>query len=159
MVITFQYDINTSKYINWPVALELLPVHVSLTTHYSDVTNHQQLHCWFNRLFRRSSKKSSKLRITGLCEGNPPVTGGLPSQRASNAEKSFHLAPSSWLGVTVTTDTVAPHGARPSTGTVLTETLDTFPSKFPWLSIISHNCVDQLPLLLKWVNFNPSMDK
>ena len=28
----------------------------------------------FNRLFRcRSKKKASKLRVTGLCEGNPPV--------------------------------------------------------------------------------------
>ena len=31
-------------------------------------------------------KKTSKRRVTGLCEGNPPVTGGFPSQRASNAE-------------------------------------------------------------------------
>ena len=27
-----------------------------------------------------------KLRLTGLCEGNPPVTDGFPSQRASNAD-------------------------------------------------------------------------
>ena len=27
------------------------------------------------------------LRVTGLCERNPLVTGGFPSQRASNAEK------------------------------------------------------------------------
>ena len=26
-----------------------------------------------------------------LCEGNPPVTGGFPSQRASNAELKFLL--------------------------------------------------------------------
>ena len=36
-------------------------------------------------VFRRRSKKASKLRDTGLCKGNPPVTGGFPSQRASNA--------------------------------------------------------------------------
>ena len=36
--------------------------------------------------FRRRSNKTSKLRVTGLCEGNPPVTGGLPSQRASRAK-------------------------------------------------------------------------
>ena len=36
----------------------------------------------------RRSKKQSKLRVTGLCEGNPPVTGGLSSQRASNAENA-----------------------------------------------------------------------
>ena len=28
-----------------------------------------------------------KLRVTGLCEGNSPVTGEFPSQRASNAKK------------------------------------------------------------------------
>ena len=31
-------------------------------------------------------KKISKLRVTGLCEGNPPVIGGFASQRASKAE-------------------------------------------------------------------------
>ena len=31
-------------------------------------------------------KENIKTRVTGLCEGNPPVTGGFPSQRASNAE-------------------------------------------------------------------------
>ena len=45
-----------------------------------------QIDCLLNRLFRRRSKKTSKLRVTGLCEGNPPVTGGFPSQKDSNAE-------------------------------------------------------------------------
>ena len=36
------------------------------------------------------SKKTSKLRVTGLCEGNSPVTGEFPAQRASNAD-FFHL--------------------------------------------------------------------
>ena len=31
------------------------------------------------RLLRRLSKKSPKLLVTGLCEGNPSVTGGFPS--------------------------------------------------------------------------------
>ena len=38
------------------------------------------------RLFRRRSKKTSKLRVTGLCEGNSPVTGEFFAQRDSNAE-------------------------------------------------------------------------
>ena len=52
------------------------------------VTNHQRIHCLFNRLFRRRSKKTSKLRVTGFCEGNSPVIGEFPTQRASrpNAE-------------------------------------------------------------------------
>ena len=39
-----------------------------------------------NRLFRHRSKKTSKPRATGLCEGNPPVSIGFPSQMVSNAE-------------------------------------------------------------------------
>ena len=50
------------------------------------VSNHQHLDFLLGRLFRRTPKKASKLCVTGLCEGNPPVTGGFPSQRASNAE-------------------------------------------------------------------------
>ena len=34
----------------------------------------------------RRSKKTSKLRVTGLCEGNSPVAGEFPAQRASKAE-------------------------------------------------------------------------
>ena len=43
------------------------------------VSNHWRLDCLLNRLFRRRSKKTSQLHVTGLCEGNPPVTGGLDS--------------------------------------------------------------------------------
>ena len=50
------------------------------------VSNHQPRDCLFSRLFRRRSKKTSKLRVTGLCEGNSPVTGEFPAQRTSNAE-------------------------------------------------------------------------
>ena len=50
------------------------------------VSNHQSHDCLLNRLFRRSSNKSSKLRVTGLCDGNSPVSGEFPTQRASNAE-------------------------------------------------------------------------
>ena len=37
-------------------------------------------------LFRRRSKKTSKLRVTGLCAGNSPGTGEFPAQMASIAE-------------------------------------------------------------------------
>ena len=50
------------------------------------VSNRRRLHCLLNRLFKRRSKKTSKLRVTGPCEGNPPVTGGLPPRRGRNAE-------------------------------------------------------------------------
>ena len=44
------------------------------------VSNHQPHDCLLNRLSRRRSKKTSKLRVTGLCAGIHPA------QRASNAE-------------------------------------------------------------------------
>ena len=50
------------------------------------VSNHQSHDFLFNCLFRRRSQKTSKLRVTGLCAGNSPVTGEFPAQRASNAE-------------------------------------------------------------------------
>ena len=62
--------------------------------HYSDgimsamVSNHWRLKCLPNRLFRHRSKKTSKLSITGVCEGNSPMTGKFPAQRASKAENA-----------------------------------------------------------------------
>ena len=50
------------------------------------VSNHRRLDCLLNRWFRHRSEKISMPHVTGLCEGNPPVTGGFPSQRTSNAE-------------------------------------------------------------------------
>ena len=50
------------------------------------VSNHWLYECLLSRLFRPRSKKTSKLCITGLCEGNSPVTGEFPAQRASNVE-------------------------------------------------------------------------
>ena len=50
------------------------------------VPNHQPRHCLLNRLFGRRSKKTSKLRVTGLCAGNSPRNGEFPAQMASNAE-------------------------------------------------------------------------
>ena len=46
----------------------------------------QPYHCLLKRLFTRGSKKTSKLRVTGLCAGNSPVTGEFLAQMASNAE-------------------------------------------------------------------------
>ena len=36
-----------------------------------------------------ASKKTSKLRVIGLCEGNSSVTGEFPAQRTRNAENVF----------------------------------------------------------------------
>ena len=63
------------------------------STHYNDVimsTMASQitgLTIVFSNVYsRRRSKKTSKLRVTGLCEGNSPVTGEYPAQRVGNAE-------------------------------------------------------------------------
>ena len=61
----------------------------SLQWRYSEpdgVSNHQRLDCVLNCLFGCISKKTSKLRVTDLCEGNSPVTGESPAQKARNAE-------------------------------------------------------------------------
>ena len=50
------------------------------------VSDHQPHDCLLNCLFRRRSKKTSKLRVAGLCAGNSPVPGEFPAQMASNAE-------------------------------------------------------------------------
>ena len=53
---------------------------------HDSVSNHQPHDCLLNRLFKRRSKKTSKLRFTGLCAGNSPGTGEFPAQMASYAE-------------------------------------------------------------------------
>ena len=50
------------------------------------VPNHQPHYYLMNCLFRRRWKETSKLRVTGLCEGNSPVIGEFPAKIASNAE-------------------------------------------------------------------------
>ena len=56
---------------------------------HDSVSNHQPRDCFLNRLFGRRSKKTSKLRVTGLCVGNSEGTGEFPALMASNAENFF----------------------------------------------------------------------
>ena len=79
---------------------------------HAGVSNHQPHGCLLNRLFRRKSKKTSKLRVTGLCAGNSPGTGEYPAQMASYAENvsiwwRHHALPSKpflFVGLTELTD-------------------------------------------------------
>ena len=60
--------------------------HAPLLWHHNGqdgVSNHQPDHCVLNRYI---SKKTSKLRVTGFCAGNPPGTGEFPAQMASCTE-------------------------------------------------------------------------
>ena len=52
------------------------------------VSNHQRPECLLNRLFRRRSKKTSKLRVNSLCGGNSPLTDEFSAQMANNAENA-----------------------------------------------------------------------
>ena len=40
----------------------------------------------YSTIYLGRSKKTAKLRVTGLCEGNLPVTGEFPAQKVSNTE-------------------------------------------------------------------------
>ena len=60
-------------------------IYIALQWRYNErdrVSNHQPHDCLLNRLFKRRSKKTSKLRTTSLCAGNSPITGEFPAQRA-----------------------------------------------------------------------------
>ena len=50
------------------------------------VSDHQPHGCILNHLFRSISKKTSKLRVTGLWAGNIPMTSEFPVQMTSNGE-------------------------------------------------------------------------
>ena len=75
------------------------------------ILNHRRLHCLLSCCFRRRSRKTSKLRVTGLCVGYSLVTGEFPAQRASNAEDFSiwwrhhghfgYILPLEYIGVTL----------------------------------------------------------
>ena len=63
------------------------------------VSNHQPGHCLLSLLFGRRSKKTSKLRVTGLCVGNSPGPVNSP-HKGPVTRKMFPfddvIMPSSW---------------------------------------------------------------
>ena len=78
-----------------PILTKILAIHVqmhlknSLQWRHNErdgISNHLCLHCLLNCWFRRRSKKTSKLCVTGLWEGNSLATDEFPAQKASNAE-------------------------------------------------------------------------
>ena len=63
--MTFLYD--AAFVLSWYVQ------HITVISYgHDDVSNHQPHDCLLNRLFRRRSKKTSRLRVAGLCVGNSP---------------------------------------------------------------------------------------
>ena len=89
-VALFSQRIDVTRYALWNIdsPTEGRSRSVTLRWRHNErdgVSNHQPHVCLLNRSIRRRSKKTSKLRVTGLCEGNPPVTGEFLAQMASNA--------------------------------------------------------------------------
>ena len=83
------YTTCSTKYTPGFVVLYLFYITGSLQWRHNgrdSVSNHQLHDCLLNRLFRRRSKKTSKLCVTGLSAGNSPGTGEFPAQVASDAE-------------------------------------------------------------------------
>ena len=73
-------DVNLSTKLNTTIP----PPHAPLQWRHNErdgVSHHRRHVCLLNRLLRRKSKKTSKLRVTGLCQGNSPVTGEFPAHR------------------------------------------------------------------------------
>ena len=71
----FQTEATITSTVQTPCGY--ISANLSITLHWrhndhDSVSNHQPHGCLLNRLFRRRSKKTSKLRVTGLCVGNSP---------------------------------------------------------------------------------------
>ena len=50
------------------------------------VSNYKPYDCLLNRLFRGKSQKTSKLRVSGVCVGNSPVTSEFSRTKTSDVE-------------------------------------------------------------------------
>ena len=71
--------VDPDPQLSWEDPHLVIPLH--WRHHYHDgVSNHQPHNCLLNRLFRRRSKKTSKLRVTGLCVGKSPGPVNSPHQ-------------------------------------------------------------------------------
>ena len=89
--LSFHNMQSTSKMTSYDVFNGYFPAWQQRTLRWrhngrDSVSNHQPHDCLLNRLFRRRSKETSKLHVTGLCTGNSPRTGEFPAQMASYAE-------------------------------------------------------------------------
>ena len=97
LLLFFTQYMTTFISVAWPLLLVLWMLYGryfrTRLVHYSDVimsamaSQITNLTIVYPMVYSgRRSKKTSKLRVTGLCEGNSPVAGEFPAQRASNAE-------------------------------------------------------------------------
>ena len=74
--------LNMADEFSWYITT--LREFITVTSHgYHTISNYRQLDCLFDSLFRLTAKRTPKHRITGPLDGNPTVTSGFPTQRAS----------------------------------------------------------------------------
>ena len=79
---------NKAHGIYW---IKYLKAQISLRWRHNEhdgISNHRPRDCLLKRIFRRRSKKTSKLRGTGLCEGNSPWPVNSP-QKGPITRKMF----------------------------------------------------------------------
>ena len=92
---------NATGSCDW-LSVKRTPLYVAPSLHsktlqwrhngHDSVSNHQPHDCLLNRLFRRISKKTFKLRVTGLCAGNSPGTGEFPANSPGTGEFPAQMA-------------------------------------------------------------------
>ena len=113
---------------------------ISLRWHHNDhdgVSNHQPHGCLLNRLLRRRSKKTSKLRVTGLCVGNSPGPVNSP-HKGPVTRKMFPFDDIIW-------NTVVSHPVRPVCWTLLRKHTNYFASAAMVLILFSQITLASAP--------------
>ena len=80
----FRTRLHCSPYSSWDLIHQTCPLQWRHNDH-DGISNHQPHGCLLNHLFRPRSKKTSKLRVAGLCV-EFTGTGEFPAQRVSYAE-------------------------------------------------------------------------
>ena len=76
------------------------------------ISNHKP-HCLHTCIFKRRSKETLKLHVTGLWAGNSPVTGEFHALRASNADnfsiwRRHHITCTPWFSCVVSAWVILP---------------------------------------------------
>ena len=121
--------------------------------HNQAISNRRRIDCLFNCLFRLTSNKTLKPALLALDAGNPPVTGGFPSQRASNAETVSiwwcHHGGFLWWAATA-------QRKRPPTGSALGGAVFDLAKILAYLvhNMSGSSCIWGLALLGGWMNLH-----
>ena len=125
------------------------------------VWNHQPHDCLLNRLFRRRSKETSKLRVTGLCEGNSPVTGNAVRGINRSSVVSPHKGVAQTVEFLVVWDAITLMWRYFRLYRMVKKGLpvEYHAHASHLLLQLRYGDTHQEPLLLTLINFIPSMDK